>query len=465
MPRTNKIALSLLTALALTGAPALGEPPSEAEIQAAFDAFEQMRANVTSYEQYQEKLTAFESEHAAVLDLSQLDAATIERLTPVMFSTPERAQEAINRLGELEDPSSVDGAIALINKSFFTMMSTRQLPELNRLKVITAHPAFDEAVRSGHAEVFFTMLGYMGQYRADELREIKDRIVTLDRLISDEMDAENALAATGLLDAVSAILTESEEDQATRERFRSAIASALRSARSRVDDNEEIALALDDAIVRTDGAFARGQLVGYEAPEIEFIWSSNADVSGTKLSDLRGKVVVLDFWATWCGPCLQSIPNVRSLQSYYQGADVVILGVTSLQGFHADQAKGRIDTAGNPELEFQLMTELMKERNITWPVVFSEQDVFNPEYGIDGIPHMVIIDAQGKVRHRAMHPAEPINAKIAKIDPLLVEAGLELPAMSKSAVKEPAGEGEAQEGHDHGGHDHGDHDGHDHDEP
>lgn len=464
MPRATITTRSLLAAIAgvaLSSAAALGEPPTDEQIEAAFEAFDDMRANVSSFEQYQEKLAEFEASHAAVLELSELDAATIERLTPVMFSTPERAQEAIARLGELEDPQSVDGAIALINKSFFTMMASRQLPELKRLKVITAHPALDDAVRSGHAEVLFTMLGYMGQYRAAELKEISDRVVKLDRLLSDEMDAENALASTGLLDAVSAILTDSDEDQATQERFRAAIASALRSARAGADDDEEIALALDDAIARTDGAFARGQLVGYEAPDIDFVWSSDGETSRTKLSDLRGKVVVLDFWATWCGPCLQSIPNVRSLQSYYQGTEVVILGVTSLQGFHSDQARGRIETADNPDLEYELMTELMTERNISWPVVFSEQDVFNPEYGIDGIPHMVIIDAQGKVRHRAMHPGEALNSKIAKIDPLLVEAGLELPAMSRSAASTPA-EGDDHAGHDHDGHDHGDHEGHDH---
>ena len=235
----------------------------------------------------------------------------------------------------------------------------------------------------------------------------------------------------------------------------------LRSARETVDESDEMAGALDDAIARTDGAFARGELVGHEAPDIEFVWSSNVDQTGTSLSGLKGKVVVLDFWATWCGPCLQSIPNVRSLQSYYQDSDVVILGVTSVQGFHSDSTQGRVDTTGDPDREFELMAGFMQERNITWPVVFGAQDVFNPEYGIDGIPHMVIIDAEGRVRHRAMHPGTGLNEKIAKIDPLLVEAGLELPAMSRSAVTQPAS-GYEHSGHDHDGHDHDDHEGHDH---
>jgi len=461
---TSRSPLTMLTALALACAAALGAPPTDEQIASAEKAFEEIRQTATSLEDYQERLGVFEAAHADILDLAQLDAATIERLTPVMFSTPERAKSAIARLAELEHPQTADGAIALVNGSFFTMMDSRQLPELDRLKIIMAHPALDEAVASGHAEVFFTMLGYIGQYRAEQLREVRDRVVKLDRLVSDDMDAENALGATGLFDAVSAIMEDSDEDRATLERFRSKIASALRTARSRVENSEEIAAALDDAITRTDGAFARGQLVGYTAPDMDFIWSNDQGLASSKLSDLMGKVVVLDFWATWCGPCLQSIPNVRSLQSYYQGSEVVILGVTSLQGSHSDPAQGRIDTTGNPEQEFGLMNGFITERNITWPVVFSKQEVFNPEYGIDGIPHMVIIDAEGKVRHRALHPAIPLDQKIAKIDPLLVEAGLELPIGSRSAMIEPGSEGAHEQDGD-SGHSEGEHDGHDHDKP
>lgn len=171
---------------------------------------------------------------------------------------------------------------------------------------------------------------------------------------------------------------------------------------------------------------ARDALVGSVAPELNFTWSSGPAIK--KLSDLRGKVVVLDFWATWCGPCVASFPQVRELTAHYAGSDVVVLGVTSLQGNIMGLEPARIDTRNDPAKEKELMKTYIKAKDITWTVVFSEEPVFNEAYGVTGIPHMAIVAPDGKVRHTGMHPAEPHASKVAKIDALLKEFGQPLPA-------------------------------------
>lgn len=181
------------------------------------------------------------------------------------------------------------------------------------------------------------------------------------------------------------------------------------------------ALARDAAIKA-----ARDALVGSTAPELNFTWSSGPAVK--KLSDLRGKVVVLDFWATWCGPCVSSFPQVRELTAHYAGTDVVVLGVTSLQGSIMGLEPARIDTRNDPAREMELMKTYVKAKDITWTVVFSEEPVFNEAYGVSGIPHMAIVAPDGKVRHTGMHPAEAHETKVAKIDALLKEFGKKLPA-------------------------------------
>jgi hypothetical protein len=119
---------------------------------------------------------------------------------------------------------------------------------------------------------------------------------------------------------------------------------------------------------------------------------------------------------------------VRELQERYEGYDVVVVGVTSLQGTHYPGDGPPVDTEGDPAREHELMAEFMKKKDITWLVAFSEKDVFNPDFGVRGIPHVAILDADGVVRYNGMHPSSPLAEKAHKIDQLLAEAGLPAPA-------------------------------------
>lgn len=170
---------------------------------------------------------------------------------------------------------------------------------------------------------------------------------------------------------------------------------------------------------------ARDAIIGQPAPPLHFLWSTREGLK--TLADLKGKVVVLDFWATWCGPCVASFPQVRELTAHYQGADVVVLGVTSIQGSIMGLGTARIDTRNDPAREMALMKDYIKARDITWTVVFSEEPVFNEAYGVSGIPHMAIVAPDGTLRHSGMHPAEPHADKVKKIDALLKEFGKPLP--------------------------------------
>ena len=67
------------------------------------------------------------------------------------------------------------------------------------------------------------------------------------------------------------------------------------------------------------------------------------------------------------------------------------------------------------------------KKGITWPIAFSQEEVFNPEYGVNGIPHVVILDAKGVVRYTDLHPSEALASKAKKIDALLAEAGAKAP--------------------------------------
>lgn len=197
-------------------------------------------------------------------------------------------------------------------------------------------------------------------------------------------------------------------DAALREQFRTVCREKYATLVGSLESQRKIK-ACNEQIKYLDGPFARGTLVGGKAPELHLIrvFKQGKDsvelVPVTSLDAFKGKVVMLDFWGTKCVPCLQSFPEIAEMQAHFEGKDVVILGITSLQGYFVDADKRTIQCRNNKEKEMSYFPGYMKAKGITWTIGVSEEDVMNTDYGALAIPHVVIIDKQGIVRHNAVN--------------------------------------------------------------
>ena len=108
--------------------------------------------------------------------------------------------------------------------------------------------------------------------------------------------------------------------------------------------------------------------------------------STVSIKGLKGKVVVIDFWATWCGPCVAEMPKMKELYAKYRSRGVEFIGVS------LDQPK---EQGGLDKLK-----TFVKEKEIGWPQYYQGkgwESEFSMSLGIDSIPRVFIVDAEGKL--------------------------------------------------------------------
>ncbi|PCK07920.1 MAG: redoxin [Alteromonadaceae bacterium] len=141
-----------------------------------------------------------------------------------------------------------------------------------------------------------------------------------------------------------------------------------------------------------------------KGPAPDFTLKSNSG-KNVRLSELRGQVVMVNFWASWCGPCRQEMPVLEKLYTRYKSAGFTLLGV-------------------NVEEDQNAADKVLKSTPVTFPILYDPESSVSSAYKVDAMPSTIFIDCDGNMTylHRGYKAGEESKYK-SRIKKLLRSCG------------------------------------------
>ncbi|MCE9529781.1 MAG: TlpA family protein disulfide reductase [Planctomycetes bacterium] len=254
-------------------------------------------------------------------------------------------------------------------RCFDAMLESAFLSSAKYLEAVFAkHPDRDVRGRAGYQLAMF----------------LKQYCATMDRLREQPENAKNAELFMG----PALVKTLTTTDPAPLLRQAEEVLDRVRKEYALVEYKDSFLVKLAERELFE----MRHLAIGKSIPEID-----GEDTAGNKLklSDYRGKVVVLVFWGTWCGHCVAMLPQERALVKKYADQPFALLGINNDQ----DRAK---------------LKPFFEKQQITWPSFADATDTISTLWNIKGWPAVFVVDAKGVIRHRGLR-GEPLNRAVEQL--------------------------------------------------
>ncbi len=413
---------------------AIGDDPDNDDLHDLRDTLAQSFLMTRKYDESFEQLKTSFEHRIANADNARNQArlamtVSLLRMAALRKGEPAVADESIDRAIDAIDANDL-GVVSIQTLSTLIPQKAMQMATSN--DVAGANDLLDERIdRIGSVDARGSM--------KESLVTAKSRFLFAKATLPEATDDAKSQLDDFILDA----LDEFPESRAIASEFSriqtSFVARTYRddpeAARDRLDRAVEIMekMAEEDNSLRyllsrlksyeprIASALRLKELIGEQAPEWEIAaWVNQGDVSE---DSLEGKVVLLDFWSVWCGPCIATFPHLREWYDEFHDQGFEIVGVTRYYGYTWDDEANRAVRSKEdvePDDENLVLEQFMNHHELRHPtIVTPKESEMQKAYAVTGIPHAVLIDRKGYIQMikvgSGSDNAEQLHAKIKEL--------------------------------------------------
>lgn len=301
--------------------------------------------------------------------------------------------------------------------SHWTLRSMWRLD--NSLRRVNASPALRLKLLKRGSEASERAMQQSRPFHRDHFSNLWHFRLHMARLLADEgKDARDVLSVLEGMEDFKRLfeqqLQESDNAESMIAQYRNFHASSIEKVKQLAEHGHVLG---PDSLAGKHAPQFDLELVDKKAPDHELEM-----ISGDRLSwtDLRGRVVVLDFWAVWCVPCIKAFPDLRELDAKFDDEEVLVVGVTKRFGYRLNESEDRIEQATDAtyEQESTAIRHFVAKHDLQIPQVLDRGEIVE-KYRVKSWPTTVVIDQEGVVRFVGSIGGGGFEELVATIETLL----------------------------------------------